>query len=134
MAQMGGLGFIHYNLPVEEQVAQALRVKRHVPGFMVAPAVLSAHDTIADWEGLKVWTRSCLSKGHRLRCAALGHRKLPARASMQRLADSRLCEGLVKNGDVAQLLSCAMGCIAKARRRLQATKLFLTRGPSMGLG
>ena len=54
MVQMGGLGFIHYNLPVEEQVAQALRVKRHVPGFMVSPAALSAHSTVADWEGLKV--------------------------------------------------------------------------------
>ena len=54
IVQMGGLGFIHYNLPVEEQVAQALRVKRHIPGFMVTPAVLSAHHTIADWERLKV--------------------------------------------------------------------------------
>ncbi len=53
-AQMGGLGFIHYNIKLEEQVAQAQRVKRHVPGFVMMPTALRETDTIADFEALKV--------------------------------------------------------------------------------
>ncbi|BDA44055.1 Inosine-5'-monophosphate dehydrogenase 2 [Coccomyxa sp. Obi] len=52
MAMMGGLGFIHYNIKLEEQVAQAQRVKRHVPGFVMMPT-LGVTDTIADFEALK---------------------------------------------------------------------------------
>jgi hypothetical protein len=51
---MGGLGFLHYNMKVEEQVAQAQRVKQHVPGFVTRPATLAPHSTIADFEALKV--------------------------------------------------------------------------------
>lgn len=51
---MGGLGFLHYNMKVEEQVAQAQRVKQHVPGFVTRPATLAPHSTIADFESAKV--------------------------------------------------------------------------------
>lgn len=51
---MGGLGFLHYNMKLEEQVAQAQRVKRHVPGFVMTPTVLQSSNTIADFEALKV--------------------------------------------------------------------------------
>jgi len=52
--QMGGLGFIHYNMKMEEQVAQAQKVKRHVPGFVMTPTTLSESSTIADFEAVKV--------------------------------------------------------------------------------
>lgn len=51
---MGGLGFIHYNIKMEEQVAQAQKVKRHVPGFVMTPTTLSEFSTIADFEAVKV--------------------------------------------------------------------------------
>jgi hypothetical protein len=52
--QLGGLGFIHYNMKLEEQVAQAQAVKKHVPGFVITPATLSEGNTIADFEQVKV--------------------------------------------------------------------------------
>ena len=57
---MGGMGFLHYNLTTEEQVAQAKRVKRHVPGFVTSPAALAPQGTIADFEALKVQCRLSL--------------------------------------------------------------------------
>lgn len=51
--QLGGMGFLHYNMRTEEQVAQAKRVKRHVPGFVTTPATLAPQSTIADFEALK---------------------------------------------------------------------------------
>jgi IMP dehydrogenase len=51
---MGGLGFLHYNMKMEEQVMQAQRVKQHVPGFVTCPATLAPHSTIADFESMKV--------------------------------------------------------------------------------
>ena len=56
---MGGMGFLHYNMTTEGQVAQAKRVKQHVPGFVTSPAALAPQSTIADFEALKV--RHCLS-------------------------------------------------------------------------
>ena len=52
--QMGGMGFLHYNMTAEEQVQQAKRVKQHVPGFVTRPATLAPQSTIADFESLKV--------------------------------------------------------------------------------
>lgn len=54
--QLGGLGFIHYNMKLEEQVAQAQRVKKHVPGFVLTPSTLAENNTIADFEQTKVAT------------------------------------------------------------------------------
>ena len=56
--QMGGMGFLHYNMTKEEQVQQAKRVKQHVPGFVTRPATLAPQSTIADFESLKVLARS----------------------------------------------------------------------------
>ncbi|CAK0778918.1 hypothetical protein CVIRNUC_004666 [Coccomyxa viridis] len=53
MAMMGGMGFLHYNMTTEGQVAQAKRVKQHVPGFVTSPAALAPQSTIADFEALK---------------------------------------------------------------------------------
>ncbi len=52
--QMGGMGFLHYNMKAEEQVQQAKRVKQHVPGFVTRPATLAPQSTVADFESLKV--------------------------------------------------------------------------------
>jgi hypothetical protein len=53
-AQLGGLGFLHYNMTTGEQLAQALRVKRHAPGFVVSPAVLGPQATVAEYDALRV--------------------------------------------------------------------------------
>ena len=52
--QLGGLGFLHNNMTPGEQLAQALRVKRHTPGFVVSPAVLSPQATVAEYDDLRV--------------------------------------------------------------------------------
>ena len=52
--QLGGLGFLHNNMTLEEQLAQAQRVKRHVQGFVLSPAVLSPDATVAEYDALRV--------------------------------------------------------------------------------
>lgn len=52
--QLGGMGFIHYNNTIPEQLANVLKVKRHIPGFVVTPAVLPPTATVADIEKLQV--------------------------------------------------------------------------------
>mmetsp|Transcript_13408 Transcript_13408/g.18327 ORF Transcript_13408/g.18327 Transcript_13408/m.18327 type:complete len:509 (+) Transcript_13408:41-1567(+) len=46
MATVGGMGFIHYNMTVEEQVAQVVKVKTHRPGFVTDPFVLPPTATV----------------------------------------------------------------------------------------
>ena len=41
MAQQGGLGIIHKNLPIEEQASEVDRVKRSESGMIVNPITLS---------------------------------------------------------------------------------------------
>ena len=41
MAQQGGLGVIHKNLPIEEQASEVDRVKRSESGMIVNPITLS---------------------------------------------------------------------------------------------
>lgn len=53
MASVGGMGFIHYNNTLEEQLAQVTAAKRHTPGFVVQPAVLRADATVMDLIDLK---------------------------------------------------------------------------------
>ena len=54
MVQMGGLGFIHCNMTLEQQVAEAQLVKRHAPGFVVHPFVLKPTDTVQNFEAAQV--------------------------------------------------------------------------------
>lgn len=53
MASVGGMGFIHYNNTIEEQVHQVATAKTHTPGFVVHPAVVRPDATILDLLDLK---------------------------------------------------------------------------------
>ncbi|MDP1568636.1 MAG: IMP dehydrogenase [Vicinamibacterales bacterium] len=48
MAQHGGLGVIHKNLPIEEQASEVDRVKRSESGMIVNPITLSPHRRISE--------------------------------------------------------------------------------------
>ena len=39
--QLGGIGFVHYNMPLEQQVEAVKRVKQQAAGFEANPIVLS---------------------------------------------------------------------------------------------
>jgi len=53
MALGGGVGFIHSQCTVEEQVEMIQKVKRYENGFILDPAVFSPDNTIADLDYLK---------------------------------------------------------------------------------
>mmetsp|Transcript_3029 Transcript_3029/g.7538 ORF Transcript_3029/g.7538 Transcript_3029/m.7538 type:complete len:510 (-) Transcript_3029:642-2171(-) len=53
MATLGGMGFVHYNNTVEEQVQHVYRAKRHVPGYITSPMTLSPQDPISKIDQLK---------------------------------------------------------------------------------
>ena len=54
LLQLGGMGFIHYNNTLEEQVAYVSKVKRHVAGMVVTPVVMKATDPISKIDAIKV--------------------------------------------------------------------------------
>ena len=53
MAQHGGLGIIHYNMPIEDQVAEVKKVKTFKNGFISDPVVMSPKQTIAELDEVK---------------------------------------------------------------------------------
>lgn len=53
LALQGGIGIIHYNCTIEEQVAQVRKVRRFENGFILDPLVLSPEHTIADIHRIK---------------------------------------------------------------------------------
>src|SRR3954464_14663766 len=52
MARQGGVGVLHRNMSVEEQVIEADKVKRSEAGMVTAPVTCTAEDTLADAEKL----------------------------------------------------------------------------------
>jgi len=48
IAVEGGIGIIHKNMSIEQQIEQIRRVKRHESGLIVDPITLTADDTLAD--------------------------------------------------------------------------------------
>ena len=53
LALLGGMGFIHFNCPIDEQAAMVRKVKRFENGFITDPTVLSPQHTIADIDKTK---------------------------------------------------------------------------------
>lgn len=53
MALLGGLGVIHHNCSVEEQVEMVRKVKRFENGFILDPIVISPHTTVGEAMQLK---------------------------------------------------------------------------------
>ena len=53
LALLGGIGIIHYNNTVAEQVAEVRRVKRFENGFITEPRVLSGDHTIEDIDRIR---------------------------------------------------------------------------------
>ena len=52
-ALLGGIGIIHYNNSIEDQVAEVRKAKRFENGFITEPVVLKPTDTIADVDRIK---------------------------------------------------------------------------------
>ena len=52
MAQAGGLGVIHRNLPVDQQAAEVRKVKKFEAGMVVNPVTIHPDETLADALGL----------------------------------------------------------------------------------
>jgi IMP dehydrogenase len=53
LALLGGIGIIHYNNTIEEQVDEVKKVKRFENGFIMDPIVLSPDHTIEDIDEIK---------------------------------------------------------------------------------
>ncbi len=53
MALMGGIGIIHYNCSIEEQVSMVRTVKRFKNGFITDPVVMGLDATVADIRAIK---------------------------------------------------------------------------------
>ncbi|NJN40858.1 MAG: IMP dehydrogenase, partial [Flammeovirgaceae bacterium] len=52
MALEGGIGFIHKNMPIQEQADQVRKVKRSQSGLIIDPVTLEINSTIRDAENL----------------------------------------------------------------------------------
>ena len=53
MALLGGIGFIHYNNAIEDQVAHIRRTKKFENGFIADPVVLGPENRISDMDRLR---------------------------------------------------------------------------------
>mmetsp|Transcript_5717 Transcript_5717/g.6552 ORF Transcript_5717/g.6552 Transcript_5717/m.6552 type:complete len:510 (+) Transcript_5717:58-1587(+) len=53
MAMVGGMGFLHYNMTEEDQVANVRLVKAHRPGCVARPQVFKPTGTLADLDKIK---------------------------------------------------------------------------------
>ena len=53
MALLGGVGIVHHNCGIEEQVEMIRKVKRFENGFILDPIVISPHTTVGEAKALK---------------------------------------------------------------------------------
>lgn len=53
LALQGGMGIVHYNNTIDEQVDHVRRVKRYENGFITDPIILSPEHTISDLDKIK---------------------------------------------------------------------------------
>ncbi|MBI3726564.1 IMP dehydrogenase [bacterium] len=53
LALQGGIGVVHYNNAISEQVEEVKKVKRFENGFITSPVVLSADHSLADVDAIK---------------------------------------------------------------------------------
>ena len=54
MLQLGGIGFVHYNMSIEEQVHVIKRVKQQAAGYEANPIVVSPNHSPEQLKDLKV--------------------------------------------------------------------------------
>ncbi len=59
MAQEGGIGIIHRNMSIEEQVAEVQRVKKYESGMIVNPITVEPEQRV--WEALEIMKRHGIS-------------------------------------------------------------------------
>lgn len=52
--QLGGIGFVHYNMPLEQQVEAVKRVKQQAAGFEANPIVLSPKQELKEIKEIQV--------------------------------------------------------------------------------
>ncbi|KAL8450698.1 hypothetical protein Emed_002336 [Eimeria media] len=64
VALMGGIGIIHNNMEIAQQVAQVRKTKRFENGFIMEPFVLKPTDTVADVDCIKKVMTTDLIVGH----------------------------------------------------------------------
>ncbi|KAL6785994.1 hypothetical protein ACKKBG_A00975 [Auxenochlorella protothecoides x Auxenochlorella symbiontica] len=75
MAEVGGIGIIHYNCSVEHQVEQVCIAKRHVPGQVLIPPTLPPTATVKDLLALKASTGTssvCITESGKVGARLLG--------------------------------------------------------------
>jgi IMP dehydrogenase len=113
LAQEGGIGIIHKNMPVAAQAAQVLQVKRFESGVVKDPITISADMTVRDV--------LALTRRHKIS-------GLP-------VVDGRLVVGIVTNRDLRfeKNLDQPIGDIMTPRDRLVTVKEGASREEAMGL-
>ena len=91
MAQAGGLGVIHRNMPIDQQADEVRKVKKFEAGMVVNPVTIHPDETLADALRLMADNRISGIPGGRARPAArlARHPDQPRRALRRRSDASR---------------------------------------------
>ena len=54
--QLGGIGFVHYNMPLLQQIEAVQRVKQQPAGFEANPVILSPSQDLKQIQEIQAWT------------------------------------------------------------------------------
>ena len=100
MAQAGGLGVIHRNMPIEQQEAEVRKVKKFEAGMVVNPVTIHPDETLADALRLMAENRisgiPVVERGSGKLCGILTNRDVRfADDARQRVAELMTREGLI---------------------------------------